>query len=554
MRLFFTSVILLLLNINLHSQQTVGLFLNDSLAQNGYTLLTPSGSTRTYLIDNCGFVVKTWQSAYRPGQVAYLLENGNLLRTARLTGTYNGGGAGGRIEIFDWDGNLIWSYNHSTPAYQAHHDVEYLPNGNILLIAWEGHSVTQTIAAGRNSLLTPPAGVWFEQIVELKPVGTDQASIVWEWHSIDHLIQDFDNTKANYGVVEDHPELLDINFGAGAGFGGSDWLHLNSIDYNPELDQIIINSRGLSEFYIIDHSTTTAEAAGYSGGKQGKGGDFLYRWGNPQAYRRGFGTDQLLWGEHDVHWIEAGLPDVGKIMIFNNGEGRPGGNFSTVDVLVPPQNPDGSYLLAPGANYGPDNFFWTYKAAPPGSFYAVNISGAQRLPNGNTLICEGPDGHIFEVDKNGAIHWNYISPVSGQNPVSQGQNPGMNTLFRAYRYLPDYPAFAGKTLTPGAPVENNPLPSNCQIYEETSAAGNLEFVADVLLYPNPVTEYFWLKNSQLRSFNVQLFDLAGRSISVHRSADEIIQLDISEHPAGVYFVRLTDLQTQYSSTKKIIKP
>jgi hypothetical protein len=553
MRLLFPSTLFLLLNISLYSQQTVGLFLNDSLAQNGYTLLAPTSSRNTYLIDNCGFVVNSWQSAYPPGQVAYLLENGNLLRTARIPGSYTGGGIGGRIEIFDWDGNLLWGYNHASTAYHAHHDVEYLPNGNILLIAWEGHTRNEAIAAGRNPALTPAAGVWFEQIVEIKPVGTSQATIVWEWHSIDHLVQDFDSTKANYNVVGDHPELLDANFGAIGGPNGSDWVHFNSIDYNPVLDQIIVNSRGLSEFYIIDHSTTSAEAAGHTGGVSGKGGDFLYRWGNPQAYRRGTSADQQLWVQHDTHWIEDGLPDAGKIISFNNGQGRPGGNFSTVDVLIPPVQPDGSYALPAGSAYGPDHFFWTYKATPANSFFATNISGAQRLPNGNTLICEGPDGHIFEVDMAGNLRWDYINPVSGQNPVSQGQNAGMNLVFRAYRYTPDFPAFIGKTLTPGAPVELNPFQSNCQIFNGTTAAPVVAFSDATLIFPNPVQDHFFVENNKGRTLQIQVFDLCGQTVVAENANAAQIQIDLSRQTAGIYFVRLTDLETQQFNTQKIIK-
>lgn len=60
---------------------------------------------------------------------------------------------------------------------------------------------------------------------------------------------------------------------------------MNGIDYNPVLDQIALSTHNLNEWYIIDHSTTTAEAATSSGGNSGKGGDLLYRWGNPAAYQ-----------------------------------------------------------------------------------------------------------------------------------------------------------------------------------------------------------------------------------------------------------------------------
>ena len=64
---------------------------------------------------NEGRVVHQWKSAYEPGQSAYLLPNGHLVRAAMLKvqgGT--GGGEGGRIEEYDWDGNLVWEFNHAT--------------------------------------------------------------------------------------------------------------------------------------------------------------------------------------------------------------------------------------------------------------------------------------------------------------------------------------------------------------------------------------------------------------------------------------------------------
>ncbi|MCB1127551.1 MAG: hypothetical protein KDM81_13745, partial [Verrucomicrobiae bacterium] len=98
--------------------QTVGLFLNTPKACPGYTLFAPKHNTVTYLMDNEGHVVHQWKSAYEPGQSAYLLPNGHLLRAGMLRvqgGT--GGGEGGRLEEYDWDGNLVWEFNHATRDY-----------------------------------------------------------------------------------------------------------------------------------------------------------------------------------------------------------------------------------------------------------------------------------------------------------------------------------------------------------------------------------------------------------------------------------------------------
>ncbi|NNC85610.1 MAG: hypothetical protein HKN75_05970, partial [Bacteroidia bacterium] len=441
-KIFFALSLLLCFSNTSNAQQTVGLFLNDQNAFNGYTLVSPDYYTSTYLIDNCGNVVNEWASSLTPGLTSILLENGNLLRAARTnTSTFGAGGTGGKIEILDWNSTVVWEYEYSSSDFHQHHDVQYMPNGNILILAWEKINLSDVLAEGRNPN-TIANEFWSEKIVELQPIGADSASVVWEWRVWDHLIQDFDSAKNNYGVVSDHPELLDLNFvipGApGPGSGLTDWLHCNSIDYNEDLDQILISCHNFSELWVIDHSTTTAEAASHSGGNSGKGGDILYRWGNPQAYDRGTANDQILYLQHDARWIDKGLPDEDKIMIYNNGLGRPAGAFSSIEVIECPVDSQGNYLN-PGLNaYAPAQAYWNYTAPNPTDFYSPNVSGSQRLANGNTLITEGASGHIFEVDSAGTLVWDYINPVSTTGPVQQGGIPVINELFKATRYAPDY--------------------------------------------------------------------------------------------------------------------
>ena len=116
-------------------QQTVGLFLNDSLAYNGYTLFSPNQNV--YLIDNCGFLVKQWVCNRPPGLSVYLLENGDLLRPGRVANPFAAGGVGGQIERYSWEGELLWSYRYADELHQQHHDIQPLPNGNVLILAWE---------------------------------------------------------------------------------------------------------------------------------------------------------------------------------------------------------------------------------------------------------------------------------------------------------------------------------------------------------------------------------------------------------------------------------
>jgi hypothetical protein len=338
-----------------------------------------------------------------------------------------------------------------------HHDAEWLPNGNVLLIAWELRTRPQAIAAGRNPALVTAQGLWPDHLIEVAPTGPATGTIVWEWHLWDHLIQDFDPTKVNYGVVGDAPELVDLNFAANA---VADWTHINSIDVNPAFDQIILSVHNLGEIWVIDHSTTTQQAAGHTGGRSGKGGDLLYRWGNPQAYDAGTAADKKLFGQHDAQWILPGSPSAGSITIFNNGTGRPSGAYSSIEEIAPPVDADGRYALVPGAAYGPPSATWTYAAVPPASFYAQNISGAQRLPNGNTLICSGPQGSFFEVTSEGETVWRYVSPIVTAGPMQQGDAiPGgggggqQNLVFKVRRYGRDYPGLAGRDLAAGGTLE-----------------------------------------------------------------------------------------------------
>ncbi|MBD3299695.1 MAG: hypothetical protein GF341_13645 [candidate division Zixibacteria bacterium] len=422
-----------------HAQpQTTGLFLYDSAAWNGYNLFTPSASRNTYLIDMYGRLIHSWETDYRPAFTAYLLDNGDLLRTGKMTG---GGGLGGRIQKFTWEGELIWDYVYFTSSVLQHHDIEPLPNGNVLILAWENKSETEVIAAGRNPAFVPTGGLSPEHIVEVAPTGPTTGDIVWEWHLWDHLVQDFDSTKANYGVVEEHPELVDLNFTPST---SSDWIHANSIDYNPEFDQIVISSRTFNEIWIIDHSTTSAEAAGHSGGDALMGGDILYRWGNPIAYRAGDQFDQKLFGQHDARWVPNGLPGAGNILVFNNGGGRPDGDYSSVDEITTTITIDGRYPQPrSGQPHKPDTLTWSYMADPPTDWFAINISGAHRLPNGNTFICSGPDGVFFEVTPDTQTVWRYVNPFV--------------RAFRCTRLDPDHPGLAGRDLTPGGPLESYPI-------------------------------------------------------------------------------------------------
>ncbi len=508
-------IIILLISAGIQAQtKTVGLITYDSaLSYKGYTLFSPIASQNTYLIDNRGYLIHSWSSHYRPAQSVMLLPDGSILRPGFVESgnSFNAGGAGGVIEKYDWDGNLTWSFSYMSDQYCTHHDVEYLPNGNVLIIAWEKISHDSAVAAGRNPAPLDSV-LWADKIVEVKPTGPTTGDIVWEWHSWDHLIQDFDSTKENYGNVAAHPELIDVNFG----INGIDWLHVNSVRYNAQRDEILISAHNFNEIWVIDHSTTTAQAAGHTGGKRGKGGDLIYRWGNPQAYRAGTAADQKLFLQHDVRWIDPGLPGQGDILIFNNGQKRPGGNYSSVDEITPPIDSNGNYYAEASGKFGPDFLSWIYKAQPPSSFYARNISGADRLPNGNTLICDGTAGRFFEVNNSFNIVWEYVNPVSRDGILTQGSQPQFNLVFKIYRYSSQYPGLAGKDLSEKGLIEKYPS----GVEEENSKPEKFMLGQN---YPNPfnpsTTIEYSLPQLDQGSLNktfvhLAIYDVLGREIAV----------------------------------------
>ncbi len=117
----------------------------------GYTLFTissfsPGSNPTTYstqLIDNDYNIINEWESLYRPASMAYLLPDSTLLYPCQQENSVINGVAasGGRIIKYDWDGNVLWDWQ-CNENYQLHHDIEPLPNGNILAIAMEEISLT----------------------------------------------------------------------------------------------------------------------------------------------------------------------------------------------------------------------------------------------------------------------------------------------------------------------------------------------------------------------------------------------------------------------------
>lgn len=444
--------------------EKVGLLLNDSRAFPGYNLINP-GRQQTYLYDNEGRVVHTWTSEYKSGAAAYLLENGHLFRPAEAVKRkkeFRGPAVSGRFQEFDWDGNIVWDFEYHSDKRLPHHDAIKLPNGNALLICWEWITEQEAVAAGRRPETVKDSHLQPDCLVEIKPAGKNSGEVVWEWRSWDHLVQDHDRTKPNYGKVSNHPELFDLNYIHGEenqatrtattkdgklnslGYVGGtppaetktkkgeaakkkpddaqkkakdqgpkknpDWMHVNAVAYNVDLDQIVMSSPNFNEIWIIDHSTTTEQAKGHTGGRWGKGGDILYRWGNPKAYRNGTNLEQRLFFQHNVQWISKGDPGAGHLLVFNNGSGRKPEQYSSVDEFIPPTDKDGNYTRGKRGPFGPTKLVWSYTAPNKKDLFCSFISGAQRLPNGNTLVNAGAIGVIFEVTPEGETVWKLANP------------------------------------------------------------------------------------------------------------------------------------------------
>ncbi len=434
------------------------ILLNTEKVSDGYTLFT--SHKKTFLIDNCGSMIHEWDSAYLPGKSVYLLADGSILRAGEIKNPdMPYAGIGGIVEIINWDNEVTWSSQFSSETTTQHHDIFPMPNGNILVLLAEKKTLDEAIALGRNPELLTEESLYNEYIIEVKPIGTTATEEVWKWSYWDHLTQNYDSSKDNYEPTITNPHLLDINFLSQETNADSDWLHVNSIQYNESLDQILISAQGINEIHIIDHSTTTLEAQTDTGGQAGKGGGFLYRYGNPEAYGQGDATDVTLFRQHFPNWIL----ETNKIMLFNNGNGRPDGAYSTVDIITPPITATGDYMLTNG-RFGPANPEWTYiDPTDPTNFYSRILSSAQPLPNGNTLICEGLTGRFFEVNQAKETVWQYISPVQTSGDLlKDSQTPEGNLTFRAIKYPKNHSGFDGKDVNPKGPIELEPVEDNCQ--------------------------------------------------------------------------------------------
>ncbi len=495
----------------------MGLFQNDEDAYDGYTLF--GNSVYTYLIDNCGELVNTWLTDYKSGHAIHLLENGNLLRAGQVDGDFIAGGRGGVIEIFNWEGQRLWQYFHADSSEWAHHDIALMPNGNFLFSAWKRYTVEEARAMG--SMVEEE--LWSEKIIEMQVSENFEHKIIWQWNSWDHLIQEVDSTLGNYGIVAEHPEKIDINYDSKISDGSKNFQHINGLDYNAERDQIVFSSRFYSEIMVIDHSTTTEEARTGEGGRYGKGGDILYRYGNPETFGNGDSSDQKLQGQHSIQWL-----DNNRFIVFNNL--FESGVKSRVQIFNDPAAEDGAYNLVNGT-YGDDSITWSY--TQDSNFFSNILSSAQVLPNDNILICLGKTGRFVEVTEDKKQVWDYVNPVDrNQGPLVQGQKPTLNLMFEVKRYPPSYGAFEGRDLEPQGVIELEPIASDCSL---TSSNLEVQRKQSLQLLYDDYQQIFVDNFGDETKY--QVFNSNGLLVKSGILLEGTYQVDMEGMSPGIYFLR-----------------
>ena len=530
------------------AQNTVGLLSYDPVrAYEGYNLIFPHNQPNVYLLNNCGEIVHTWEddANWRPGNTAYLTADGRLFKTKRDANVTDdaiwAGGGSSFLEIRDWDNTLIWNYEMNDSLYRLHHDFAITDEGTIIALAWELKDINECVQAGRDTSTLAQAKLWPDWIFEIDP---NTNNIIWEWHAWDHLIQDFDASKNNFGVIADHPELIDVNYGRPDGH--PDWMHGNSIDYNDDLDQILLSVPYFDEIWIIDKTTTTAQAASHNGGLSGKGGDLMFRWGNPITYQQGDSSDQKLFFQHDAHWVDDFLepihPQFGKIALYNN---RIGADYSVGNILNPGWDMySWAYDLSSDV-FLPNDFDLTIQHPDSTKLWSTGLSSVQVLPNGNTLLTAGRFGYSVELTPNNEIVWEYKTPLIGGNPATQGDSLSINNnlTFRMKRYPTDFGAFDGKDLSRKGWIELNPDSSFC---DNITSTLDPMVESNFKIYPNPASNFLTIEWDGMMHIQMEVIDMIGRKVGTFDCSGGRKYIDTSNWAKGVYFISFIVDNQRYS--------
>ena len=356
----------------------------------------------------------------------------------------------------------------------------------------------------------------------------DTGVIVWEWNISDHVIQQRNANDPNYGILKDNPQLLNMDAILTYDWQEVESFMINGMDYNPELDQIILSVRKMSEIVIIDHSTTTVEAAGHTGGQSGKGGDILWRWGNPANYDSGTPDERYLYFQHNPKWITKG-PHIGKISCYNNGLNRPDTpleeRYSTVPVLIPEMDSDGNYMRGENGAFLPASPALSYNGNNTNTpFFSGYTSGAEFLENGNVYITEGYRGRIFEMNSDGDIVWQYTIP-------------GAYYIFRTEKYNVNYPAFEGKDLIPSGDLPGTFSDYECMLVD---AVDEVEAQLPDFDLSKKDGHRYGIYNPTERGFYYQVFNIQGTLLSTGKVETSYRVFDLNRYLSGYYLINIAD--------------
>jgi len=387
-------------------------------AWNGYTVLSPLQTQAVLVIDMNGNVVKRWEGLNNSaGGPARVLPGGILISAS---GARPPNQESLELVQQDFDGKVIWQFSHNEQiktgegstiwSARQHHDWqrESLPAGYYSPESAPVVEGTSTLILTHTNRMQPKvADVMLEddRLVEVSWKG----DVLWEWVASDHIDE--------LGFAPDARKAIKAAQSFNKARGSFDWLHINSAHYvgpNRWFDQgdmrfapnnVIISSREASLLAIV-----------------GRDGKIVWRLGPDFSESKELRSIRQIIGQHHAHIIPKGLPGAGNLLVFDNG-GSSGYGFAS------PIAPDGVGAFARSTSRVVEinpvtlELVWSYTNP---RFFSTNISSAQRLPNGNTLITAGAGGRMFEVTTEGAIVWEYMYPLFG------GANAS-NAVYRAYR-------------------------------------------------------------------------------------------------------------------------